>query len=92
MQFIRFADLKFWSQSVIDMSSSSGPHVGWLTVLMLVRHWCWKKVMVLLLYWDMVYQVPEALVTNIFVKTGLACSIGMCWLTVGLFWVSLEVN
>ena len=40
LQFIRFADLKLWSQSAIVVSSSSGPHVCWLTVFMLVRHWC----------------------------------------------------
>ena len=40
--------------------------------------------MVLLLYCDKMYPVPEALVTDILVKTGLVYSIGMCWLTVGL--------
>ena len=35
------------------------------------------------LYCDKMYPVPEALSAN-FVKTGLECSIGICWLTVGL--------
>ena len=39
--------------------------------------------MVLLLYCDKMYPVPEVLSTNL-VKIGLECSIGMCWLTVGL--------
>ena len=39
--------------------------------------------MVLLLYCDKMYPVPEALSTNL-VKIGLECSIGMCWLIVGL--------
>ena len=39
--------------------------------------------MVLLLYCDKMYPVPEACSTYL-VKTGLECSIGMCWLTVGL--------
>ena len=39
--------------------------------------------MVLLLYCDKMYPVPEALSTTL-VKIGLECSIGMCWLTVGL--------
>ena len=42
-----------------------------------------KKVMVLLLYCDKMYPVPEAHSTYL-VKTGLECSIGRCWLTVGL--------
>ena len=39
--------------------------------------------MVLLLYCDKMYPVPEVRSTYL-VKTGLECSIGMCWLTVGL--------
>ena len=39
--------------------------------------------MVLLLYCDKMYPVPEAHITYL-VKTGLECSIGMCRLTVGL--------
>ena len=39
--------------------------------------------MVLLLYCDKMYPVPEARSTYL-VKTGLKCSIGICWLTVGL--------
>ena len=39
--------------------------------------------MVLLLYCDKMYPVPEARSTYL-VKTGLECSIGRCWLTVGL--------
>ena len=39
--------------------------------------------MVLLLYCDKMYPVPEARSTYL-VKTGLECSIGMCRLTVGL--------
>ena len=40
--------------------------------------------MVLLLYCDVVYPVPEALVTNIWSRLGLVYSIGMWWLAVGL--------
>ena len=39
--------------------------------------------MVLLLYCDKMYPVSEAR-SMYLVKTGLECSIGMCWLTVGL--------
>ena len=39
--------------------------------------------MVLLLYCNKMYPVPEALSMNL-VKIGFECSIGMCWLTVGL--------
>ena len=39
--------------------------------------------MVLLLYCYRMYPVPEAC-SMYLVKTGLECSIGMCWLTVGL--------
>ena len=39
--------------------------------------------MVLLLYCGKMYPVPEACSTYL-VKTGLECSIGICWLTVGL--------
>ena len=39
--------------------------------------------MVLLLYCDKMYPVPEERSTNL-VKTGLECSIGMSRLTVGL--------
>ena len=41
-----------------------------------------KKVMVLLLYCDKMYPVSGAC-SMYLVKTGLECSIGMCWLTVG---------
>ena len=39
--------------------------------------------MVLFLYCDKMYPVPEAHKTYL-VNTGLECSIGLCWLTVGL--------
>ena len=39
--------------------------------------------MVLLLYYDKMYPVSGAC-SMYLVKTGLECSIGMCWLTVGL--------
>ena len=39
--------------------------------------------MVFLLYCDKMYPVPEAR-SMYLVKTGLECSIGRCWLTVGL--------
>ena len=39
--------------------------------------------MVLLLYCEKMYPVPEACSTYL-VKTVLECSIGICWLTVGL--------
>ena len=39
--------------------------------------------MVLLLYCDKMYPVSGACSTYL-VNTGLECSIGMCWLTVGL--------
>ena len=42
-----------------------------------------KKVMVLLLYCDKMNPVSGAHSTYL-VKTGLECSIGMCWLTVGI--------
>ena len=50
LQFIRFADLKFWSQSAIDLSSSRLHTSCWLAEFVLVRHWCWKEMIVLLSY------------------------------------------
>ena len=84
MQFIRFADLKFWSQSAIVVNSSSGPHICWLAEFVLVRHWCWEKS-------DVASSVLECCASSTrgncymyLVKMGLVYSIGMVWLTVGL--------
>ena len=84
-QFIGFADLKFWSQSAIDVSSSSCPHICWLAEFMLVRRWCQREVMVLpfVLWWGV--SSTRGTCSGYLVKTVLACSIGICWLTVGSF-------